>query len=305
MADVFSKKILSFSFSLAQGSFGSGGNSSTVQTDPNGDFSGLRASANINIEGSARSSARIEAAIYGLPLKLMNQLTLLPWLTHGQGSDTLTVQAGDAHGMTTVYEGTIYQAWMDGSAQPRVPFRVIGFADGLERHKPNPSTSVPGAAKVADVMQQLAGQMGVAFENNGVVKTIENLYLHGPARIQVEQLARMAGIFAHVNLGKLAIFNPGVGRTSIGTLTISPQNGMVGYPAWDEAQIVVKTVFDAAIFADFGQTFTVEGSQITVANATWTITKSLLSLESNMPKGKWFQTWWGSPVGHPQNGPGP
>jgi hypothetical protein len=298
LADVFSQKLLSFSFSLAQGSFGSGGNTPTVNTDPNGAFTGVRASVHIDIAGGV--STKIEAAIYGLPLSLMNQLTLLPGITHSQGNDTLTMQAGDSSGMTTVYEGTVYQAWMDGSAQPHVPFRVIGNAAQLARHKPNPSTSVAGAADVATIAKKLAGQMGLAFENNGVVKTIQNLYLHGPAGIQVEQLARMAGIRASVNLGKLAIFNPEQGRTSQGNIIISPKTGMVGYPAWDQAQIVVKTVFDPSVFGDFGQRFTVEGSQIAVANATWTVTKSVLDLESNMPKGKWFQTFWGGPISQQQ-----
>ena len=244
------------------------------------------------IYGGNRTSSLLDAAIYGLPQTLMNQLTILPGILNAVGDNTIKVMAGDADGMSLVFEGQVYAAWMDGTAQPHVPLRVHATPDSLHRMKPTAPTTVSGSADVAQIMGQLAGKMGLAFENNGVNVKVWNPYLPGPARIQVEQLARHAGISAIVDKGKLAIWNTGQGRSGASAV-ISPETGMVGYPAFDNAQIVVKTVFDPTI--DYGKQVRVK-SGIPIANGTWVITQELLELESFMPKGKWFATIRGTPT---------
>ena len=293
MANKFSQKLLSFSFNYASGNFSGGGNAATITTSPpQGEHQGLRASCRIEIQGGNRTSSLLDAAIYGLPQTLMNQLTILPGILNAIGDNTITVMAGDVDGMSLVFFGTVFAASMDGTAQPHVPLRIHATPDSLHRMKPIEPTSVSGSADVAQIMGQLAGKMGLSFENNGVTAKVSNPYLPGPPRIQVEQLARHAGIQALVDKGKLAIWNPGQGRSGASAI-ISPETGMIGYPAFDNAQIVVKTIFDPTI--DYGQKVQVKSS-IPIANGTWVIKKELLELESFMPKGKWFATLWGTPT---------
>jgi hypothetical protein len=283
MTDSFTVKYLSFSFSLAQGNFQGGGNSATVMTAPgdNAGNLGLRASVHI-----VEPTGQLEATIYGLPLSLMNQLTTLPGILNTVANNKITVQAGDASGMQVAFTGDIFTAYMDGSAQPHVPFRVSANSAILSRIKPTPPTSVAGSADVATIMGQLASTMGLQFENNNVSVKIANLYLHGAAKVQVEQLAKMAGIQHIVSKGKLAIWNSGQSRSGSPVL-VSKDTGMVGYPSFSSACIIVKSLFNPSL--ESGGQITVQ-SDITAACGTWTIISLVYDLESFMPRGKWFQT---------------
>jgi hypothetical protein len=301
LANDFSKKLLTFSFNMGLGNIGNtGGNTPQVSTSAaSGQFAGVRASCQIEVLGSDQSSCTLNAAIYGLPLSLMNQLTVIQGVYGTVGDNTVTVQAGDEQeGMTTVYSGHIISAWMDGSAQPRVPFRVVGQPEAYHRVKPTDATSVAGTADVATMMQKLAGTMGLTFENNNVSVKVSNPYLFGAAFTQAGQLARMAGIRMLVEKGKLAIWNPGMGRTSLGTgVTFSRTNMEVGYPMFSAPNIIVKAVFDPNI--NYGGIIGVQ-SDITAACGQWEVNKCLLELDSFMPKGNWFATMTGVKAGQQQ-----
>jgi hypothetical protein len=285
MANSFTQKLLSFSFSLAQGNFQGGGNTATVTTSPpQGAIVGVRASCHIT-----EPTCILDAAIFGLPMSLMNQLTILPSIWNAASANKITVQAGDSSGMSVAFVGDIYSAFMDGSAQPHVPFRVHATSTTLTRLKPTPPTTVAGSADVATIMGQLASTMGLQFENNSVSVKIANLYLHGAAKVQVEQLAKMAGIQHIVSKGKLAIWNSGQSRAG-SAVVMSKTTGMVGYPAFSLPSIVVKSLFNPSLLC--GGEMTVQ-SDITAANGTWNIIGLVYELESFMPRGKWFQTMTG------------
>jgi hypothetical protein len=293
----FSKKILQFSFSLGSGNFGgTGGNSPTVtaiQGGPEGPAA-LRATALIQVVGGP-TSGTMEAAIYGLPLSLMNQLTTLGNQLNQLGQNYVSVSAGDDRtGLCLVFQGTIYDAYMDGvSSMPRVPFRFRATADGALRLKMIKPTSVQGQADVKTVMGQLAGAAGLQLQDGGVNVKVMNPYLIGAIRTQMSELASMAGIQHIVDRGKLAIW-PTSGSRPGGGSTISPQTGMVGYPAFESAQVVVKMLFDPSF--SVGQTFTVQ-SDVTPACGQWVCNKMVYDLESETPSGKWFQTLWGTRSG--------
>jgi hypothetical protein len=279
----FVQRLLTFNLNLANGNFSGGGNSLTL--------AGLRASCNIEVMGK-ESSGKMSAAIYGLTLSQMNQLTSLGKQFKGMTDNTVTVMAGDGDGngnpvgtQTMVFSGHIYNTWMDGQAQPQVPFRIEATSDGLQRVKPAPSTSVRGTGDVAQMMSNLAQTMGFSFENNGVNVKLSNHYSWGSPRRQAMEIAHAAGIEHVVDLGTLAIWMPGKARQGGPTL-ISPQTGMIGYPAFYAASVIVKTLFNPAI--KFGQDIQVQSS-IAAANGLWNIHKLELELDSLMPHGRWFQ----------------
>lgn len=278
----FVQRLLTFTLTLAKGQFQGGGNSLTI--------SGVRASCKISVMGG-ESSGVMSAAIYGMPLNQMNQLTSLPAFK-SYGQNTITVKAGDGDGQgnpagtqTTVFVGHIFNAWMDGQAQPQVPFRIEATSDGLQRVKPAASTSVSGSGDVATMMGSLADQMGYAFENNGVNVKLMNHYSSGSPRIQAAEIARAAGIEHVVDKGKLAIWMPGQARKG-SVVTISPETGMVAYPGFYSANVIVKTLFNPAI--EFGQKIKVKSS-LTAACGEWAINKLDYELDSLMPHGRWFQ----------------
>jgi hypothetical protein len=148
-------------------------------------------------------------------------------------------------------------------------------------------------------MSQLAGQMNLSFENNGVNVKLSNIYLSGSARMQALTLAQHAGIEHLIDKGTLAIWKPGQGRQS-SSLMISPQTGMVGYPMFNQANVVVRTLFNPAI--NYGGLMQIQ-SDLTPACGTWAINYVDLELDSMVPHGRWFATLSGTPTTAPQISP--
>jgi hypothetical protein len=288
----FTQKLISITLTLANGQFGSsGGNSMTL--------SGLRTSVRIRVPGG-QSMGVLEGAIYGMSLSTMNQLSTVGTQLNAQAKNTISVMAGDAEtGMALVYSGTLKYAYVDAQSMPQVAFRVSGSAGAYEAVKPVKPTSIQGAGDVAQVMSQLAGQMNLSFENNGVNVKLSNIYLSGSARMQALTLAQHAGIEHLIDKGTLAIWKPGQGRQS-SSLMISPQTGMVGYPMFNQANVVVRTLFNPAI--NYGGLMQIQ-SDLTPACGTWAINYVDLELDSMVPHGRWFATLSGTPTTAPQISP--
>jgi hypothetical protein len=272
----FVKREISVSFNLAKGNFEGGGNKATV--------TGLRISAHILNAGGGHAGT-LAMTIYGLPLSMMNQLTTLGTRTNYIYQNTVSVMAGDAiAGMNLVFKGNITYAWTDAASQPKVCFRLEAVASGDQMVKSAPPTSYQGAADVATIMGKLAKAMGLSFENNGVNVKIANPYLAGSPWHQVLALAQHAGIEHIIDKGTLAIWNSGQSRKK-GPVLISPSTGMVGYPAFNESAIVVKSIFNPSL--DPGAEITVK-SDLTPACGTWNVTGVEHDLESEVYQGRWF-----------------
>lgn len=284
----FKRKYLSFELKLGTGKFGPTQNNTTNLTTVPGasgeTHSGLRASVMIAKPGGA-DMGRMEAAIYGLPLSLMNQLTTLGTQILTQGKNSITVKAWEeGQQPAIVFAGTISLAWADMRAAPAVCFRVSAAAGLYEAVQKIEPTSLKGSADVKQVMGQLAQKMGLRFEGNDVDAKVRDPYLSGSARDQAQQLAEMAGVQWIIDNNNLAIWKSGTARQA-GAVLLSPQTGMVGYPAFNQAGVEITARFNPNIH--YGYPIQVQ-SDLTPACGTWNIYNMTYELESEMPKGKWF-----------------
>ena len=170
-----------------------------------------------------------------------------------------------------VYEGYIREAWPEFNGAPEVVFNIESEAGGIERMKPVPALSYPGAADAVVIMEGLAKTMGLKFENNGVDPImLDNPYFPGTATVQAEACARAANIGWVLDDDKLVIF-PIFGQRSKGDIpVISPKTGLVGYPSYSAgAHIALRTLYNPAI--TFNGTIKVEGSQVSNANGEWRV----------------------------------
>jgi len=286
----FTKKALAASFSLSQGQFQGGGNSTTI--------TGLRMSARITTPGG-EDAGNLELAIYGMSLSAMSKLTLLPFAMTAIGQNFITLMAGDAGStLSTVFNGTINLAYVDATNQPQVCFRVFAIGGHLEKIKPVPAFSAPGTSDVADVMGQLAKTMGRTLENSGVDVKLQNVNLPGAALQQVAALARHAGVEWTLEDKVLAIWLPGQSRQGAPTI-ISPATGMVGYPAFTAAGIIVTTEFQGTL--KFGTKITVQ-SELQQARGDWFVTYMEFALDCMVPHGAWFATLQAGKIGVGDNG---
>lgn len=282
----FSQKLMTTSISLANGSFGSSKNNTAT-------ISGLRMSAQIQATGGP-SQSQMNLAIFGLPLSLMNQLTTMGTQSNQRSQNSITVEAGDAEaGMSVVFEGQIFDAYVDAQQMPNVAFRVQASGGSYLAVKPATPLSVKGSADVAGMLSSLASQMGLTFENNGVTVKLSNPYFGGTLWTQALAIARHAGINIVIEKGTMAITPKGKPRQGDAVL-VSPQTGMVGYPAFVSNAIIVRTLFNPQIKTN--GLIQVQ-SDLTPACGKWMVGSVYHELESLQPHGKWFTTIQANPTG--------
>ena len=251
-------------------------------------LTGLRCSC-VVVNAGGDTTGQMELAIWGMPLSDMNALSILGTQSGTYGSNTVTVTAGEAGigaALPVVFTGTIQRAVVDARQQPQVVFRVSAYAVKLSDIKPAQPTSVQGSADVAQIAGQLAQQMGLTLEDGGVQAKLSNCYLHGTLLTQMRQLAQHAGISwtADVQAGTLAIVPRNQARTT-GGLSVSPRNGLVGYPSFTSSGIALTLAFDPTI--KVLSSINVQ-SDLTPACGSWKIYKVEHEIESQVPRGKWF-----------------
>jgi hypothetical protein len=258
----------------------------------NTDFTGLRISAHIDGPGG-EDGMIASAAIWGMPLSTMNQLSIVGRQVWQASKNKVSIMAGDAtSGMRLVFIGDITSAYVDAQSQPDVCFRIEARPNGYFNAANAAVTSIKGQSEAGQVFQQLAQKCGLGFQNYGVNAQLRNLYLPSSYGKQIKLLARMVGCEHIIDRGTLSVWKPGENKG--GNTFLSRQTGMVGYPAFDQRNIIVRSIFNPEIRNP--NTITVQ-SDITPACGTWHINHVTHEIESQMPNGKWFTTVLASPPG--------
>jgi hypothetical protein len=279
----FVKRALQFSFQLGIGSFGGGG-ANTVMPPP-----GLWATVSIQKNGTP-SMNQASMKIFGMSLDTMNQLSRIGVNPTAVRNNVVTVMAGEDGGnMSLAFAGGIKESWPDFSSPTEAFLAVEAFTGLVANMKPVSPSSFSGTVDVANIMQQLAGQMGYTLQNNSVSVQLSNPYLPGTARAQALAAADAAGIYVVFDddNGIMAIL-PKSGSRSGTAPVISPTEDMNGYPTYvGPGQIMVKCEYNPQI--RFMGNIQIQNSIVGGANGTWRVT-SLTHELSTMPDGPWFST---------------
>lgn len=253
-------------------------------------FAGYRVRAHIHTPGNQAGTATIK--IYGLSLSHMNTLSRVPYRPTEIGANSIQVLAGDKeNGMSIVFEGTVIQSWPDMQAAPEVYLRVDAAPGPFQAVKPVKPTSFKGSTPVTTIAGKIAEKMGIPLEDNGVRTKLLDPYYWGTARRQMLMLGQATRMGWIQENGVLAIWNQNEGRTSAGTVNISKETGMIGYPYAIPGGIVVRTLFNRAI--KYATLMNVK-SDIKLANGTWIITNVEYDLDAQTPGGAWFATLYGA-----------
>lgn len=256
-------------------------------------ISGSRATARIQHAGAmAKSQAQVD--IFGLTPSVMNQLSTLGMVFQLVQQNTIIIEAGDPiNGLTLVFIGTITSAYGDYNQQPNVPFHFEAIANLVNAVAPMTPSSYQNSTDVGSIMQGLARQMGLGFENNGVSVQLPSGYYPGSAQDQYQKVAGDAGIIANVVPGAngamvLAIWPKGGSRGGVAP-SVSPTTGMIGYPTYTQYGILVKTIFNPQVA--FGGQIQVQSS-LPNATGTWSVLRLDHSLDSLVPSGLWESSIW-------------
>ena len=296
-------------------------------------FPFLRSSARITNLGTV-AGTNGHFRIWGLTLDQMYQLATLGISYNILPYNYLTVEAGDAvSGLTTLFTGTIRNAYGDFEAQPNTPFMidcVSGAAPGKDLKgvgdwlAPTPA-SFPGTPTVESMMTGFARQLNFSFTNGGVdtSQTSSNPYYPGTVQQQARKCAEDNGIEVSLKNFEMIIYPKGGMINILSAPIISPKTGMIGYPLFTTQGVVVKTLFNPSIVrggpVQIGSSV-MQGTLAAIAaqnvgnalykapptngeNSIWTVYKIDVALDSQLPDGQWQSTVYCYNLGWNQNVP--
>jgi hypothetical protein len=253
--------------------------------------SGLRSSVSITIQGQNNTTA-CNVRIWGLPLSITNQLSTLSYTLRKPGSQTISINASayESENLSLTFKGYIRDAYADIQGAPDAPFHVTADTTGSPAVANTPPNSYnQSSVQASQIFQTLANQAGFHFENNNITSVLRYPYFWGSWKAQLQQLAEAANCSFICESGVLAAWPTGKNRASAGNPTISPQTGMVGYPAAiaGTGRMKVRTIYNPGF--KYNQNVTVQSS-IKPANGNWNICSITHDLETLKFKGQWYTT---------------
>lgn len=206
----------------------------------------LRATCKVQgTQGGATSyQSQAQLRIYGMEPNDAAKLSTLG-LTEGSFQRTLmTIYAGDdANGMSQIFNGAIYGAFVDYNAMPNVGIEIMASATAQLQHAPIAATSFRGATNVATLLSAIANQAGLQFVNAGVQATLANHAIAGSAERQIAEICQAAMVNYDLRNNTLTIWPMGGSRDDV-VIQVGSTTGMVGYPQYTAQGIDVQTEFN-------------------------------------------------------------
>lgn len=285
MTSFANKKRLRFVITIGTDKFNEAGDNQIT-------LEGFRSSIDIDKAGGMMMGT-LKARIYGVKQADMNAITTLMWRPNATVKNTVQVTAIDGDQETLVFAGNIVNAWGDYQHMPDVFLYIhsqSAYFGGLTPVRP---ISIPGGIDVKVVMERIAKELGLSFENNNVSITLTDVYLANTPKEQALELSRAGNFDLYIDDKVLAITNrysPRAGDIP----EISSQSGMMGYPTFDSTGVVFHTLFNPAI--TFGGSFKLTTDNERAAGQ-WIVTSIAHRLEAEKPGGAWFSTVRGNANG--------
>ena len=289
MVSSFQRRRIRVTFQIATGTFLREGDPDTVVLED------YRTSVDIDAPGGYEFSV-CRLRMYGIEQQTMDRLSIIGYFPLGYMANSLRVEATDNQGVfSTIWLGQIYSAQPDYTGAPDVAFVVEARAGLIGSLAPTGATSFPGAQKVSLMMGQLASELGLTLENNGVESTLTDQYLSGTASQKIQRIADAARIqFWYMpEQGVLAIAPQGVARQG-DPISYNFTNGLVGWPTKTHVGVMFTALFNPAIF--HGSRILLE-SDVSACNGEWYIVSMSHRLDGETPRGAWFTHF----VATPQN----
>lgn len=277
----FFKRRITATFQLGLGgTFGESGTNTVV-------CEGLRVQASIH-ECNGPGLGQANVRIHGLTPSLLRQLSSLNQATMAARRNSIILEAGDdVNGMATVFQGQIQISQIMLNTAPDTSLALMASAGGLAPIRRVTPTSYPGTADAGVILQNLAFEAGLDFENNGVSIPLSTPYFPGDTWSKIKRCAAAGKIDFTIDAKKNALVITPRGGARPGDIpVISPNTGMIGYPAYSSGLggLHVTTLFNPLLRVQ-GQV-KIESS-LEVANGIWRTFNLQHELESEDPGGQW------------------
>jgi len=275
----FVKRLITVTLQLGSGDFGENtGDTVTME--------GLRCSVQITKAGG-RAADTANIRVWGVTPDIMNKATRTGKPLTYPRNNIVTVAVGDADkGMSVVFSGMVQSAYGEFSDPPNASLNIVSISNAVALAAPVKPQTFPNGADIVVVMEQIAASMGKNLVNWGVSGIqLPTAYFSGTAIQQMHKAADAAGINPYTTDGNPLEIWPKNGTRGGSVPLISPATGLVGYPAYCDVGIQIRTLYMPGL--NYGAQFTLDTS-ITNAKGPWNIWALSYDLESEMPDGPWF-----------------
>lgn len=249
-------------------------------------LSGYRVSADIPSHTQAEK-AQLKLEVYGLNQEMMCRLMAIGPKAEERRKNFIRVSAGSVSHVPceVVYEGDILQASANHDKAPESVFTVTAQVAGVKEVQPVPPRQYPsGKAGAHEVMRSIATSMGFDFEKNGKDLVLANPYFPGTATEQLNSCAKAARVHYTIDRGVLAVW-PEAGCRNYDPIEISPENGLIWYPAFTSSGLLLRTLYNSDL--SIGKRVQVTSS-IEAAQGSWTIVSLSHKLQTEVPDGSWL-----------------
>ena len=243
--------------------------------------------------------------IYGAQPEVINKPSTQGIHSDVVAKNTISILAGyeasssEPGRLDDVYSGSIHTLRRLFSSAQRFTFTrsngrflrrpATGAADGSSRRH---------QGGTAD--ETLANEIGWAFVNDGVTTVLRDVCVEGSAIEQIHDLARAAGIACIMNSNTVTI-SPYNGITSSTPVEVSPETGLIGYPAFASGGIAANTLFNPAIKAGGKVSLSTFVPQ---ANGQFNVHTVQHRISCDAPDGEWSTHFYANKEGLHLNGRG-
>jgi hypothetical protein len=187
-------------------------------------------------------------SIKGLSYDDMAALTTISYGPLRMRRNAISVYAGE-EGTTLplVFKGNITRAWADFNTAPDVTMKFECMTGGFMSLMPQGPIAASGDAKAADMVGTFAKQAGFSFTNQGVDASVSNAVFSGSPVEKAVAVSQQVGADLIIDDDSMILLKKGDVRRNSGTVVISAETGMIGYPTFTNNGIQVKCFFNPAV----------------------------------------------------------
>lgn len=271
---MFTQKIIKVQLTLQYGKFGNGTNSVIIDNLP------------IKVEVKRAGLPALDDAkvtILGLSRDLMESITFLNYRNLFINMNRIDIFAGDETGLDPVFSGEITSAIPNFNNAPSINMEIKAITGYSSNIKAVPPLSIKGNIPVSQLCEKIAKESGFDFRNKGVNVIASNPYLKGSNITKLKNIAQTYRIGMTIE-NKIVTIYPLNGSSAQLVLTISGDNGLIGYPSFTQNGIECKVMFAPAV--SIGQKIQIN-SVIPKVSGTWWVYSLSHVLEANIPNGRW------------------
>lgn len=269
----FTQKQIEIRLTLGVGTFAGGGNTKIIN--------GLATSVRIKKPGLPdKNGASI--VVYGMLPEDMASFTTLnfrPLEVSKNLIQILTGNKGDTN-LSVAFSGEVTSSFADYNSAPDIAFRIEALAGYYPSIIAAPPKTFKGSVPVADIVSGIAKEIGYQFENFGVTASLLNPVLNGSPIEKARSACRHANVALYIDDNRLRITPPNGHVGVAGTVVLSAESGMIGYPTFGADGIRLKGYYQSEL--ELGGVIRV-ASIVPKATGNWKITKLEHALEANMP----------------------